>query len=162
MNPGRANKPCTEIAPLLVFYVCDEVDDQERAAIEQHLAGCAACQAHLTEEREFQGHICSVPRAEEQLDPAGILLAQCRSELAEKIDDLERPAAKQKVATFGWFRGWMSLHPAWSAASLILVGLVAGTQYSQWSSARSDVSAQDQTVSVHPSPQITEDQLKNL
>jgi hypothetical protein len=162
MSTGDQNKVCTEIAPLLVFYVCDEVNEQERAAIERHIAECAACRAQLCEERKFQGAISSLPRADEQLDAAGILLSLCRSELAEKLDDLERPAAKQKAPRFWWFRGWMTLHPTWSAATLVLLGLVAGAQYSQWSGARNDVVTQDQAVSVRPNQQITEDQLKNM
>ena len=162
MSTSEQNKSCAEIAPLLVFYVCDEVNDQERAAIEQHIAGCSACRAQLSGEQEFQGAIHSQLHAGEQLDPAGMLLARCRSELAEKLDDLEGPPAKQKAPVFSWFRGWMTLHPAWSAATLVLLGLVAGAQYSQWSSRRNDAVTQVQAVNVRPSQQITEDQLQNM
>src|ERR1700758_1719166 len=117
MSTGGPSKLCTEISPLLVFYVCDEVNEQERAAIEQHLAECSGCRAQFAEEREFQNAITSLPRADEQADSAGILLAQCCSELAEKLDDLERPRASQKVRAYSWFRGWMTLHPGWSAAT---------------------------------------------
>jgi len=162
MNAGEQNKACAEIGALLVFYVCDEVNDQERAAIEGHLAECPACAAQLAEEHEFHDAISSLPQAGEHLDAAGILLAQCRSELAEKLDDLERPATKQKVAAIGWLRGWMVLHPAWSAATLVLLGLVAGTQYSQWAERASDVTAQGQVVNVRPSSRLTEDQLSKM
>jgi len=162
MIPEDQNKPCAEIAPLLVFYVCDEVNHQERAAIERHLADCAACQAQLSEEQKFQAAVISLPRADEQADPSGILLAQCRSELAEKLDDLERPATKEKVPTFAWLRGWMGLHPAWSAATLILLGLVAGIQSTQWFAARNDAIAPDQAVNVRPSSRLTDDQLSKM
>ncbi len=162
MNTRDQNKPCAEIAPLLVFYVCDEVNDQERAAIEQHLADCAACQTQLSEEREFQTAVASLPRADEQADPSGILLAQCRSELAEKLDDLERPPAKEKVPAFAWLRHGMTLHPAWSAATLILLGLVAGVHFTQWFTGRNDAVALDQAVNVRPGPRITEDQLSKM
>ena len=154
MNAGEQNKACEEIAALLVFYVCDEVNEQERTVIEQHLADCAACRTQLAEEREFQSAIGSLPHAGDQLDAAGILLSQCRSELAETLDDLERPAKKDKGLRFGWVRGWMTLHPAWSAATLVLLGLVAGTEYSQWSSGRNDEGAQDQVVNVRPSSRL--------
>lgn len=162
MSMDDQTKLCAEIAALLVFYVCDEVNERERSAIEKHIAECQACQAQLCEEREFQAAISFLPRADEQLDAAGVLLSQCRSELAEKLDDLGRPAAKQKAPAFSWFRGWMTLHPAWSAATLILIGLVAGAQYSQWSGTRNEFVGQDQAVNVRPSQQITEDQLKNM
>src|SRR4029077_8207171 len=45
---------CAEIAPLLVFYACDEVEPAEREAIDAHLAVCALCTAQLDEEREMQ------------------------------------------------------------------------------------------------------------
>lgn len=162
MSSGEPNKPCTEISALLVFYVCDEVNDQERADIEQHLAECSGCQTQLIEEREFQNAIASMPPADELADPSGILLAQCRSELAEKLDDLERPAASQKLPAYSWFRGWMTLHPAWSAATLVLLGLVAGTQYAQWSVGRNNAIPQGQAVNVHPTSQLTDDQLSKM
>jgi hypothetical protein len=162
MNTGEQNKPCAEIAPLLVFYVCDEVNEQERAAIERHLADCAACQTQLSGEREFQTAIASLPRADEQADPSGILLARCRSELAEKLDDLKCPPAKEKVPAFAWLRRWMALHPTWSTATLVLLGLVGGVQSTQWLTGRNDAVALDQAVNVRPGPQITEDQLSKM
>jgi len=162
MKPAEQNKACAEIAALLVFYVCDEVNEEERALIERHLGNCAACRTQLTEEREFQRAIGSLPQAGDQLDAAGMLLSQCRSELAETLDDLERPAKKDKGLRFGWVRGWMTLHPAWSAATLVLLGLVAGTEYSQWSSGRNDEGAQDQVVNVRPSSRLTDDQLSKM
>jgi hypothetical protein len=162
MSGDEPNRVCDEIAALLVFYVCDEVNDQERAAIEQHVAQCDACSAQLAEQREFQNAVDSMPRAGDQLDGAGILLSQCRSELAERLDDLERPAIKPKMPALVWLRGWMVLHPAWSAAALVLLGLVAGTEYAQWSGARNAVVPQGQVVNVRPASQLTEDQLSKM
>jgi hypothetical protein len=162
MNAGEANMACAEVASLLVFYVCDEVNEQERVAIERHLSECAACRAQLAEEREFQSAILSFPQQGDRLDAAGIMLSQCRSELAEALDDLELPAVQEKVPAFGWLRGWMVLHPAWSAGTLVLLGLVAGTEYAQWSAARNDGAGQDQVVNVRPSAQITADQLSKM
>jgi len=162
MNTGEPNMPCAEVAPLLVFYVCDEVNDRERAAIELHLTECAACRAQLSEEREFQSTIDSLPHTDDQFDSAGILLAQCRSELAEKLDDLDRPPSKARIRPIGWLRAWMTLHPGWSAAMLVLLGLVAGVQYSQWFSGRKDVVAQDQAVNVRPNSRLTDDQLSKM
>ena len=164
MNSGDQNKICTEVSQLLVFYACDEVNDRERAFIEKHLADCPACQALLVEEKEFYGVVGSLPRAEEQLDPAGILLSQCRSELAETLDDLEHPPIrlKEKVPAFGWLRRWMALHPAWSAATLVLLGLVAGTQSTQWFGSRSSLIAVDQPVNVRQGPRFTQEQLGKM
>jgi HEAT repeats len=162
MSLGEQDKPCSEIAALLVFYVCDEVNERERAAIEGHLADCAACRAQLAEEHDFENVLRSLPQAGERFDAAGIVLSQCRSELAETLDELGRPAVKEKVPAFGWLRGWMTLHPAWSGATLVLLGLVAGTQYSQWSGGRSEETSRDQVFNVRPIAQLTEDQLSKM
>ncbi|HUN62368.1 MAG TPA: HEAT repeat domain-containing protein [Candidatus Sulfotelmatobacter sp.] len=162
MKAAEPNRSCAEIAELLMFYVCEEVDEQERAAVEEHVAGCMACRTQLAEEREFSKAISSLPHAGDQLDAAGIVLAQCRSELAEKLDDLERPAVKAKATALGWLRGWMVLHPAWSAATLMALGLVGGMQYAQWASTRSSGLPQDQVLNVRPSAQYTDDQLSKM
>ncbi|HXY00115.1 MAG TPA: zf-HC2 domain-containing protein [Candidatus Limnocylindrales bacterium] len=162
MTSGEQNKHCAKVGELLVFYVCDEVSDEERTFIEKHLTGCADCQALLAEEKEFHGALVSLPRADEQLDSAGILLAQCRSELAEKLDDLEHPPVKQRTPSFGWVRRWMVLHPAWSAATLVLFGLVTGVQSVQWFAGRNNANALD-AVDVRPSgPRLTDDQLSKM
>jgi len=162
MNSGENNKLCSKVGELLVFYVCDEVSDEERVFIEEHLADCRDCQELLAEEKEFHGALVSLPRADEQLDSAGILLSQCRSELAERLDDLEHPPIKQKAPSFGWVRRWMLLHPAWSAATLVLMGLVTGIQCVQWFTGRNNANALD-AVNVRPSgPRLTEDQLSRM
>jgi len=38
MSAFEKNLKCEDIAPVLVFYVCDEVSDKERKQIEAHLA----------------------------------------------------------------------------------------------------------------------------
>ena len=43
MSAAGPMRTCAEIAPLLVFYACDEVSAQERVAIEAHLAACEDC-----------------------------------------------------------------------------------------------------------------------
>lgn len=161
MNAEAPGQPCEQIGALLVFYVCDEVNQDERAAIEQHLSTCVACRLQLAEEHAFQKAISSFAQRAGEGDAAGILLAQCRSELAEKLDDLERPSTKEKNTTLGWLRGWMVMHPAWSAATLILLGLVAGSEYARWINAPKDETPK-QVVSVRPNIGLTEDQLSKM
>ncbi len=76
-------KRCGDIAPLLVFYACDEVEPQERDQIDAHLAACASCAQQLREEQEMQSALANAFQSADQLDPSGALLAQCRSELSE-------------------------------------------------------------------------------
>lgn len=162
MNPSELIKPCSEIASLLVFYVCGELTEQERADVEQHLASCQECRTQVAEEHEFHEAFKAEPSAGDLLDPSGLLLSQCRSELAEKLDDLARPVAKQRVGGFLWLRRWMVLHPAWSAATLVLLGLVTGVESTQWFSGSSDADAINQAVNVQPGPRFTEDQLAKM
>jgi hypothetical protein len=158
MSSGALKYSCQEVAPRLVFYACAEVNDQERLMIDAHLVECAACKAQFAEELEFQNAVRSLPNAEEELDPSGILLGQCRGELAEHIDDIDHPRARER-GRFAWLHRWMGLHPLWSAATLVLFGLVAGMQFTQWFTGRSDVDA----VTVRPSgPHLTEDQLSTM
>src|SRR5438309_8873655 len=121
-------KRCEEIAPLLVFYACDEVEPREREQIDAHLALCASCASLLGEEQEMQGALVSAFQPADQLDPSGALLSQCRSELSELLDDLSAPPLRERWSPFGWMRQWMALRPAWSAAALMVLGLAVGTQ----------------------------------
>jgi putative zinc finger protein len=162
MNPGEQNQICQEIGQLLVFYACDEVSGQERALIEAHLTECTACRALLEDEMQFHDAIDSMPRADEQFDPAGILLSQCRSELQEQLDDLQHPPTKLSVRRFGWLRHWLAVHPAWSAATLVLFGLVAGVQSTQWFTGRNNFVALDQPLNVRSGPRLTDEQLSNM
>ncbi len=92
MSPFEKNSfakmTCKDVAPLLVFYVCEEVCDDERALIEAHVAGCKACSEQLADEKEFHSALVAAPQSADELDTSGILLSQCRSELEESLDDL--------------------------------------------------------------------------
>lgn len=162
MNCQEKLNTCAEIAPLLVFYVCDELTEEERAVVEKHLAVCAECHAQLKDEREFHAAFASLPRSGQQIDSTGILLSQCRSELAEVLDDLNHPPVKQKASALGFLRHWMALHPAWSAALLVLLGLVTGTEATQWLTGQRNTMAMDQAVNIRPSSRFTEDQLSKM
>jgi HEAT repeats len=162
MNPADQSKKCAEIAPLLVFYVCEEVDERERTAILKHLAECTGCREQLAEEQSFHQSLDSLPQAADHLDSSNILLSQCRSELAEKLDDLARPPVFEKAPGFGLLRRWMALRPAWSGALLIVFGLLVGVQFSQWFTGRNNANALDQAVNVRPSPRISDDQLSKM
>src|ERR1700682_347410 len=102
-------KRCGDIAPLLVFYACDEVEPQEREQIDAHLAACASCAAQLREEQEMQTALVSAFQPADQLDPSGALLAQCRSELSELLDDLSAPPLREQWSPFASMRRGMGL-----------------------------------------------------
>jgi len=128
MSAFEKSVSCQEVAPLLVFYACDEVSDKERKLIEAHVANCNACAAQLAEESHLQQTMVAAMQPADELDSSGILLSQCRSELAEALDDLSAPPLQEHWRPFGWLRRWMALRPVWSGALLVVFGIVVGTQ----------------------------------
>ena len=155
-------KRCGDIAPLLVFYACDEVEPQEREEIDAHLAACASCAAQLREEQEMQSALVSAFQPADQLDPSGALLAQCRSELSELLDDLSAPPLREQWSPFGWMRRWMALRPAWSAVGLVLVGLAVGTQVALWMPGRDGGFSPGQAVNVVKAALLTNEDLSKM
>ncbi len=164
MSARRPLVRCEDVAPLLVFYTCLEVDEQERAEIDAHLSACATCARQLEEEETFQSALTTASQAADQIDPSGVLLAQCRSELSEQLDDLAVAPLRERWLPFGWIRRWMAMRPAWSAAALVLVGLGVGIQMSPWFSRdgrRSDAST-DEAVNVTAVPRLSDDELSKM
>lgn len=160
MNFRKPLTRCSEIAPLLVFYACDEVDAQERQQIDAHLAACTSCAEQLREEQTMQAALISTLQPADQIDPSGTLLAQCRSELSELLDDLSAPPIRERWTPFGWTRRWMALRPAWSAACLILFGLVVGTQVALWLPTRDG--GNGAAVNVQAAPPLTNEELSKM
>src|SRR5580704_8711303 len=153
---------CKEAAALLVFYACGETTEQENSLMEKHLAGCAACATQLAEERGLHESLMEALQAAEHVDTGGILLSQCRSELAEALDDLSAPPVQERWRPFAWLGRWMALRPVLSGALLVLFGTALGTQLMPWISGRLDASANGQTVSVSPSTRFTDEQLSKM
>lgn len=154
--------PCKEIARLLVFYSCGETNEQENARIEAHLAACEACTSQLAEERSLHESLMQALQASEQFDSGGILLSQCRSELAEVLDDLSAPPLREVRRPMGWLRRWMILRPAWSGAALVLFGVVVGTQVLPWYSARFGSGRSLATVDVSAPKRLTDEQMDKM
>jgi hypothetical protein len=162
MRSAGQLKTCIEVAPLLVFYACDEVSAAERSAIDAHLLDCRDCREQLAEEQAFQETVAAMPQAVENMENASALLAQFRSELSEKLDDLATPPVKEREPAFLWLRRWMALHPAWSGALMVLFGLLMGVETTQFLSGRNDANALDHVVNVRPEPRLTDDQLSKM
>jgi hypothetical protein len=150
---------CEDVAPLLVFYACDEVSDKERQQIDAHVANCTACAALLAEASGLQEVMAAAPQSADELDSSGILLAQCRSELAEALDDLSAPPIHDHWRPFGWLRRWMALRPAWSGALLVFFGILVGTQVVPRLQNAND---NGQAMNVMAKPALTRDQLDKM
>jgi hypothetical protein len=153
---------CKEAAALLVFYSCGETTEQETVLVEMHLAACPLCAAQLAEERGLHESLMSALEASEQNDTGGILLSQCRSELAEALDDLSAPPLQERWQPLCWLRRSMALHPVLNGALLVLVGVALGTQLLPWFSARLNTNSSGHTVNVSPVARFTEDQLSKM
>ncbi|HXM94573.1 MAG TPA: HEAT repeat domain-containing protein [Candidatus Dormibacteraeota bacterium] len=162
MSAAEKSTACKDVAPLLVFYACNEVSEQERQQIEAHLAHCAACSQQIIRECKLAEVLAAAPQAANQLDPAGILLARCRSELAETLDDLSAPPLHEHWRPFGWLRRWMALRPAWSGVVLILFGVLLGAQIVPWMQSLTNDDTHGNAVNVKASPKLSDDQLSKM
>ena len=120
---GKEKVSCTEFENLLSLHACEELEGDSRAELEAHLAGCPACAAALVRERKLLAALaeCEAPA------PSSALLAQCRSELAEALEAIpEKRTVWTRLYEALRPSSWLALHPAWSAAFLVLIGVVLG------------------------------------
>jgi len=111
---------CDWVKANITLYVYDELADDARYELEQHVARCAECAAELKVTREFRSTMSELPQPE----PTPNLLAASRARLQE---GLERTQPR---------RGWLALDPvAWLrqmrfspalAAVLLMVGFAGG------------------------------------
>jgi hypothetical protein len=161
MSAGDFKMNCRDVGPLLVFLACDEVTMEERAAIETHLGECTQCRALLDEEEEFQKSASALPQAADELDRSGKLLAQCRSELAESLDEIAVPAEHERWQPFGSVRCWMALRPRWSAAGLLAAGAILGVQLLQWLPTN-DSGLKGVAMNVSAAPRVSDEQLAKM
>jgi anti-sigma factor RsiW len=125
---------CEEIESLAILYACDELDAGARAQLDAHVAQCPACAAVVLRERRLQQAIASLDQPADSLDRSGLLLAQCRSELAESLDDRKTREGSSSawlsifspVAWWGALRHTLIYHPAMSMTVLVVAGFLAG------------------------------------
>jgi HEAT repeats len=166
---------CEDIESLAILLACDELDTGARAELDAHVAQCPACAAIVAREARLQHAIASLDQPADSLDRSGLLLAQCRSELAESLDDKHARANRSPwlsifspVAWWGGLRHTLIYHPAMSMTVLVVAGFLAGVAGQRLPVAPSlAVSPRPAatTASVSPnqtgSSKITEEQLRN-
>ncbi len=130
-TPHNVPPACPEFERLLLLFAWDDLDVAQRADVEDHLRRCAACSAALAQERRLLEVLAHSPSA----DPSELFLASCRRALSERIN---RSAVE--TGWSGWLRrmrdrvrpaAWISLHPGWSMAVLLLAGFLSGRVVSQ-------------------------------
>ena len=115
--------PCLEFAERLVLMASGELDRGEAAEVEDHLAHCSACAEALDEERRFLDLFARAERHE----PSAGLLAECRSQLVDVLDQREEKGLLGRWLDAVAPSHWIALHPSLSAALLVAIGFAVGT-----------------------------------
>ena len=128
---------CADFRDRAILYAAAELGVEDRAAVEAHAEQCANCASVLAREIDLRKALAARVQPADTLDGSEFLLARCRSELFETLDDAAaRPQpAWRSVLPWQWiaaFRRAFVFHPGWSAAALILAGAIAGTAAREW------------------------------
>jgi hypothetical protein len=158
---------CSNVERLLVYYACDEARPEERAAVEEHVCTCTNCAAMLAVELRLQQMLATMQQPADELDLAGELLAQCRSELAEALDDSRDQVAQSLqppgffARCFAWCRMEMAVHPAMGAAFFVLMGLAVGRVMPAAGNGTQSAGLVP-TSTVYASPRISDQDLQNM
>src|SRR4051794_10410642 len=123
-------------------YLDDEITDSERAAIDAHVASCAACREVLRELREVQAHAASLP---ERIPEADLWPG-----IAARVAVTRQPGAATRL-----FRHFVSTRrfsftlPQLAAASLAIMLLSGGVA---WMAHSGDPRADFEQLSAHADP----------
>jgi hypothetical protein len=119
---------CEWVKENILLYVYNELADDGRYELEQHVARCADCAGELKATRKFHARLSSLPVEE----PTPNLLAASRMRLQEALETAEQGGLWQRLMfdPWAWLRQ-MRFSPA-LAAVLLMVGFGGGivTTYS--------------------------------
>jgi HEAT repeats len=128
---------CSNFEDRAILYAAGELIEEHCAAVEAHAQQCANCAAVLSREISLRKARAARVQPADTLDRSELLLARCRSELFEALDDAAAPVRAWSALVTPWrwvgaFRHAFVFHPGWSAAALLLVGALAGTAAREW------------------------------
>jgi hypothetical protein len=125
---------CDWVKSNVTLYVYDELKDDERYELEQHLDRCSGCAGEVKSAQAFKAAMSALP----QLEPTPNLLTSCRMQLQEQLEETTQAR--------GWRRfvfdpmSWLhraKFSPALAAVLLMIgFGAGAGTAYKIASSNR--------------------------
>jgi len=108
----------------LVLYIYDELADDAKFEIENHIRGCVACREELESAKALKHDLSAMP----VLEVSPNLLAASRMHLQESLEHAEQNRSVWSTFVFD-FAGWMNqikLAPALTAA-LLMIGFAGGT-----------------------------------
>jgi hypothetical protein len=108
---------CDWVQENVTLYVYDELADDARYELEQHLQRCAACVKEVNAAREFKAQMSAMPLPE----PTPNLLAASRMRLQEALETAEQARGWRSFVLdpMAWLRRY-KFSPALAAAMLIL------------------------------------------
>lgn len=123
---------CSNYEDRAILHAAGELSQEDSAAVEMHAQNCVNCAAILSREIGFRKALAMRVQPADKLDRSDLLLARCRSELFETLDDsaARRKRSWTSLAPWRWlgaFRQALIFHPGWSTAALLLMGALAGT-----------------------------------
>lgn len=113
---------CEWVKENVTLYVYDELADDARYELEQHLQRCAACKKEINAARDFKAQMSAMPMPE----PTPNLLAASRMRLQEALETAEQAHGWRSFVLdpMAWLRRY-KFSPALAAAMLI-VGFFGG------------------------------------
>jgi len=159
---------CADFEERAILYCAGELSEEACASVEGHARECVACAAILAEEMEFSQLIAERCDAEEP-DASGFLLARCRSELAEALDE-----AGAREGGAGWlsflqpsrwasaFGRALAFHPGWSTAALLVVGALGGLSARAWYRQSPLPLPMTPTMTVSGAARVTDEELEAM
>lgn len=123
---------CSNYEDHAILCAAGELTREDSAAVEAHAQKCANCAAILSREIGLRQTLALRLQPADTLDRSDVLLARCRSELFETLDDAAAQPKRSWTSLAPWrwlgaFRRTVVFRPGWSAAALLLVGALAGT-----------------------------------
>lgn len=111
---------CDWVKANITLYVYDELADDSRYELEQHVARCEACSGELETTRAFRTSMSAAP----QVEPTPNLLVASRMRLQEALETAEQHRGWRALDPMAWLRQ-MKFSPA-LAAVLLIVGFAGG------------------------------------
>jgi hypothetical protein len=159
---------CAEFEDLAVLYAIGELDDAGRASVDEHASHCAACAAVLRSELQLNSALAAHGEAGDSLDRSGFLLAQCRSQLSEAIDDAHGTPKRgwlERLSPARWARQFprvLAFHPGWSTAALLLVGAFGGISGRAWYRQTTLPLPSKPLMTVSAAPSMSDHQLETM
>lgn len=113
---------CEWVQQNVTLYVYDELPDDARYELEQHVNRCTGCSAELASMRDFKQSMGALP----QLEVTPNLLTAARMDLQEALENVEQTHGWRRLLfdPTAWLRQ-MKFSPA-LAAVLLIVGFVGG------------------------------------